>query len=294
MPFRPDYSVAEERQAYTLPGGPVGALMLHGFLGSPTSSRPLATYLSQHGIAAHCPLLPGHGELPDKMFGLQRQRWLDEAEEALAALRQHADEIYIVAHSMGTVLGAHLALRHHDIRGMAMLAPLYKVPNRALHLMRPLRYVMPWFYPWRLKPLRRLARERVLDLYPDLDVSDPQVRAWLPRATRIPTGAIEEMRQLAAFGRRLWHRLHLPVIILQGEKDIAVRPGAARAVYELVGSDDKAFHLFPHAGHELMRPFDPVHVQVWSLVLDFIRQRSRYPLPDAEELPVTQTNYSSS
>jgi carboxylesterase len=290
MPFQPDYLVSEERQAYTLPGGPVGALMLHGFLGSPTSSRPLATYLSQHGIAAHCPLLPGHGELPDKMYGLQRQGWLDEVEEALAALRQRADEIFIVAHSMGSVLGADLALRHPDIRGMAMLAPLYKVPNRALHLMRPLRHVMPWFYPWRLKPLRRLATERVLDLYPDLDLGDPGIQAWLPQATRIPTGAIEEMRQMAAFGRRLWPRLQVPVIILQGAKDIAVRPGAARAVYERVGSDDKAFHLFPHAGHELMRPFDPVHVQVWSLVFDFIRERSRYPLPEGEALPVSQSS----
>jgi carboxylesterase len=259
--------------------------MLHGFLGSPTSSRPLAEYLSLHGIVAHCPLLPGHGELPDKMYGLQRQRWLEEVEEGLDVLRQQADEIFIIAHSMGTVLGAHLALRHPDIRGMAMLAPLYKVPNRALHLMRPLRYVMPWFYPWRLRPLRRLSAERVLDLYPDLDLDDPEVQAWLPRATRIPTGAIDEMRKMAALGRRLWPQLSIPAIILQGEKDIAVRPGAARAVYELLGSEDKVFHLFPHAGHELMRPFEPVHTQVWSLILNFVHQHSRYPLPEADALP---------
>lgn len=287
MPFQPDYPVSEDRRAYTLPGGPVGALMLHGFLGSPTSSRPLAEHLSRHGIAAHCPLLPGHGELPDKMYGLQRQQWLDEAEEGLEILRQYADEIFIVAHSMGTVLGAHLACHHADIRGMAMLAPLYKVPNRALHLIRPLRYVMPWFYPWRLRPLRRLARERVLDLYPDLDLDDPEVLAWLPQATRIPSGAIEEMRKMAAFGRRLWPRLSVPAIILQGERDIAVRPGAARAVYEHIASKDKTFHLFPQAGHELMRPFEPVHAQVWSLILDFIRRHSRHPLPDAEGLPAT-------
>jgi carboxylesterase len=288
MPFQPGYSVSEDRQAYTLPGGPVGVLMLHGFLGSPTSSRPLAHYLSQHGIAAHCPLLPGHGELPEKMYRLPRQVWLEEVEEGLVILRQQAEEIFIVAHSMGTVLGAHLANRYPDIRGMAMLAPLYKVPNRALHLMRPLRYVVPWFYPWRLKPLRRLTTERILDLYPDLDLDDPEVQTWLPQATRIPTGAIEEMNQMAAAGRRLWPQLRLPVLILQGEKDIAVRPGAARAVYERVGSADKAFHLFPRAGHELMRPFEPVHAQVWSLILDFISQRSRHSLPEAGVIPVPE------
>jgi carboxylesterase len=278
MPFQPDYSVSDDRCAYTLNSGPVAALMLHGFMGSPTSSRPLAHYLARQGISAHCPLLPGHGELPDKMFGSSRQQWLDEAEEALATLRDQADEIFIVAHSMGTVLGAHLASQHPDIRGMVMLAPLWKVPNRALHLLRPLRHVMPWFYPWRLKPLQRLTRERILDLYPDLNLNDPEVQKWLPQATRIPTGAIEEMRKMAAFGRHLWPHLQLPVLILQGEKDIAVRPGAAHAVYERIGSRDKAFHLFPGAGHELMRPFEPVHVQVWSLIVDFIRQRASQPI----------------
>jgi carboxylesterase len=274
MPFQPDYSVSEDRQAYTLNSGPVGALMLHGFMGSPTSSRPLAHYLARHGISAHCPLLPGHGELPDKMFRVSRQQWLEEVEEGLATMRERADEIFIIAHSMGAVLGAHLASQHPDIRGMVMLAPLWKVPNRALHLMRPLCHVMPWFYPWRLKPLQRLTRERILDLYPDLDLNDPQVKTWLPQATRIPTGAIEEMRKMAAFGRHLWPHLHIPVLILQGEKDIAVRPGAARAVFERVGSRDKAFHVFPNAGHELMRPFEPVHVQVWSHIWDFIRERA--------------------
>ncbi len=283
MPFQPDYPVSHDRQAYTLNGGPVGALMLHGFLGSPTSSRPLAHHLAQHGISVHCPLLPGHGELPDKLFRVSREQWLAEAEEALATLREQADEIFIVAHSMGTVLGAHLASRHPDIGGMVMLAPLWKVPNRALHLMRPLRYLMPWFYPWRLKPLRRLTRERILDLYPDLDLKDPQVQAWLPQATRIPTGAIEEMRKMSAFGRRLWPQLQIPVLILQGERDIAVRPGAARALFEQVGSHDKAFHLFPHAGHELMRPFEPVHVEVWSLILDFIGERASRPLLRAQQ-----------
>jgi carboxylesterase len=288
MPFQPDYAVSEDRRAYTLAGGPVGALMLHGFMGSPTSSRPLAHHLARHGISAHCPLLPGHGELPDKLYRVQRQEWLDEAEEGLTTLRRHADEIFIVAHSMGTVLGAHLVSRHPDIRGMVMLAPLWKVPNRALHLLRPLRYVMPWFYPWRLKPLRRLTRERILDLYPDLDLNDAEVQSWLVQATRIPTGAIEEMRKMAAFGRYLWPQLRIPVLILQGEKDIAVRPGAARAVFERINSEDKAFQLFPDAGHELMRPFDRAHVQVWSLILDFIRDRASHRLSATGELAVSR------
>lgn len=279
MPFTPTYPVADERRAYSFRAGRVGCLMLHGFLGSPTSSRPMARFLSQQGITVHCPLLPGHGELPDKMYGISRHAWFAEAEEALAQLREWADEIFIMSHSMGTVLAAHLASHHADIKGLVMLAPLYQVPNRLIHLLRIVRYVMPWLYPWRLKPLRPLTQQRILDLYPDLDLKDDEVQAWLPGATRIPTAAIDEMRQVADYGRLLWPQLTLPALILQGEDDIAVRPGYARAIYEALGSEDKALHLFPRAGHELMRPFEPVHKQVWPLIYSFLRERSLEPLP---------------
>ena len=281
MPFSPSYDVPEERRAYTIRAGRVGCLILHGFMGSPTSSRPLATYLAERGVTAHCPLLPGHGELPEKMQGIPRTAWLTEAEEGLREIRQWCDEVFVLSHSMGTVLGAHLATQDPEIRGLIMLAPLYRVPSRLIHLLRALRHVMPWFYPWRIKRLRRLTKERILDLYPDLDLEDPEVQAWLPEATRVPTDAIDEMRKMAGFGRHLWPQLKLPAVILQGEKDIAVRPGSAMAVYEKLASDDKEIHLFPRAGHELMRPFDPVHKKVWPLVYAFIRERAQAELETA-------------
>jgi carboxylesterase len=273
MPFSPDYDVSEERRAYTFHAGPVGCLMLHGFMGSPISSRPLAQHLSEQGITVHCPLLPGHGERPDKMAGISRHAWLAEVEEAYSYLHSHCDEIFLMGHSMGTVLAAHLARQHPAARGVIMLAPLHKVPHRVIHLLRVLRYVMPWFYPWRVNRLRRLTRERVLDLYPDLDLEDPEVQEWLPAATRVPTDAIDEMRKMAAYGRKLWPLLELPALIVQGERDIAVRPDSAAKIHDQLASKDKQLHLFPRAGHELMRPFEPVHEEVWSLVQTFIVHR---------------------
>lgn len=252
--------------------------MLHGFLGSPSSSRPMAEHLAGLGVTVHCPLLPGHGELPDKLYGTRYEAWIAEAEEGLQTLRTDCDEIFLLGHSMGTVLGAYLATSNSDIRGLIMLAPLYKPPSRAISLLRVLRYVMPWFYPWRIGRLRRLARERLLDLYPDLDFDDPEIQAWLPRATRVPTGAIDEMRKMADIGRRLWPRLTLPALLLQGEKDIAVSPGNTEAIFRALGSKDKALHTFPRAGHELMRPFEPLHEQVWLLVSQFIQERATHRL----------------
>lgn len=71
--------IPEERKPYTKQGGPTGILMLHGFMGSPLSSRDMATYLSERGITVHCPLLPGHGHLPSRMKGVSRKDWLASA-----------------------------------------------------------------------------------------------------------------------------------------------------------------------------------------------------------------------
>lgn len=284
MPFSPSYDVSDDRSAYTFRRGPVGCLMLHGFMGSPISSRPMSEYLAERGITVHCPLLPGHGELPEKMAGVRHEAWLAEAEEAFEAINAWCDDVFIMSHSMGTVMAAHLAQQHAQVKGLIMLAPLYKPPSRVISLLRVIRHVMPWFYPWRIKRLRKLARERLLDLYPDLDLEDPGVQAWIPQATRVPTGAIDEMRKMADLGRKLWPQLNVPALIIQGEKDIAVKPGNTQAIYDMISVDDKALHMFPNAGHELMRPFDPHHRKVWPLVYDFVAAHASVVLeaPPAE------------
>jgi carboxylesterase len=288
MPFEADYFVPEDRRAYSIDAGPVGCLMLHGFMGSPTSSMPLAAYLAERQISMRCPLLPGHGELPNKLYKVPYQAWIDEAEEALAVLRQRCDEIFLMGHSMGTVLSAYLIHKYPDIKGIIMLAPLYDVPSRAIKLTRFLRPIVPWFYPLRFKRMTRLVHERIHDFDPTLDLGDPAVQARLPEMTRVPTSGIDEMRKMADIGRGLWHQIDVPALIFQGGKDIAVSPGNAQSIYDLLPNTDKKLHLFPKAGHELMRPFEPVHEQVWTAVYAFIRQRSS--LEESRELAQINAN----
>ncbi|MGD2078906.1 MAG: alpha/beta fold hydrolase, partial [Chloroflexota bacterium] len=244
MPFSPTYDVPEDRQAYSLDAGPVGCLMLHGFLGSPVSSRPMAKYLCGRGITVHCPLLPGHGQLPDKLEGVTREDWLAEAEEGLATLRQKCDQIFIMGHSMGNVLGAHLATRDDDFLGMIMLAPATEIPDWRLRLLGPAKVVMKWFYPLWVKSLHPLVYERLHDFDPTLDLNDPAVQEQLPAMTRIPTAAIDEMRKMVESGRPLWPQLDLPVIIFQGKHDIAVDEATSEALLKRLPNDDKQLILF--------------------------------------------------
>lgn len=281
MPFQPDYDVPEERQAYTFLGKPregwegIGCLILHGFMGSPVSSRDMAKHIAEEGITVHCPLLPGHGNLPQKIHNLSYKDWLAEVDEGYEYLNQHCDQIFIIGHSMGAPLSAYLADKHPDVCGLVLLAPLYKVPDWRINLTAIGRYFMPWIYPLKHKAIDRdIFVGRVTDFDPTINVEDPALQDWLVEATRIPVDGTDEMRKMAVIGRKLWPKIHQPVIIFQGGHDPAVSPGNTEKLFQQLSTADKEMKFFPQVGHELMRPVEPIHVKVWQKIDEFIEEHA--------------------
>jgi carboxylesterase len=244
--------------------------MLHGFLGSPASSFPLASYLAERGVTVHCPLLPGHGEFPNKLYKRTRDDWLGEAEDAFHEIQRTCDEIILMGHSMGTVLCAEMAVRHGGVQGMIMFAPAYTVPDSRIRLLRFIKYVMPWFNPLRMRRLKPLVNERLLEFDAEMDLKDPEVVAKLPEMARVPTGAIDEMRRTLDEGQKLWPQLNFPSIVFQGSEDYAVHPPDTQHLFDLLPAVDKQLIFLENSGHELMRPSDAGHKKVWSAAADFI------------------------
>ena len=252
-------------------------------MGSPLSSRALAEYLAGHGLNVQCPLLPGHGHYPDKLATAGRKQWLAEAEEAFAAARAENDELFLIAHSMGNILAAHLALKFSGVRGVAMLAPVWDVPDNRLRYVKYARFFVPWYYPHKSKreSMQHLVRERVLDFDPNVDFDDPAFQATLPQISRVPLAGMYQMVSTIEYGRQLWPRLDLPVRIFAGEEDSAAPPENARRIFADLPNADKELTIYPDTGHEMMRPFEPVHTEVWAAILDFIGQKSAVGLPAA-------------
>ena len=62
-------------EPWSAPGGPHGALVVHGFTGNPQSMRGLAEALHGAGYAVELPLLPGHGTSVDDMIGTGWADW---------------------------------------------------------------------------------------------------------------------------------------------------------------------------------------------------------------------------
>ena len=108
-------------EPFSAPGGPHGALVLHGFTGTPQSMRPLAEALAAAGFAVDLPLLPGHGTSVEDMATTGWADWSAGAEAAYEKLAAGCDRIVVAGLSMGGTLTAWLASRHREIAGIAVI-----------------------------------------------------------------------------------------------------------------------------------------------------------------------------
>jgi len=110
-------------EPFSAAGGPHGALVLHGFTGSPQSMRGLARAFAAAGFAVELPRLPGHGTT---VADMQTTRWADwsaAAEAAYDELAARCDRVVVAGLSMGGTLSVWLATRHPDIAGIVAINP---------------------------------------------------------------------------------------------------------------------------------------------------------------------------
>lgn len=127
MPRTPDddvHPILPGCEAWSSPGGGRhGALVLHGFTGSPVSMRPLAGALATAGFTVELPRLPGHGTSVADMIETTWDDWLTEAERTLVTLqaRVPGGKVVVVGLSMGGSLAAALAEGHPELAGLVLI-----------------------------------------------------------------------------------------------------------------------------------------------------------------------------
>src|SRR5947209_19250217 len=106
LPPRPCMAGAAE--PFSLGGGDLACVLLHGLTGSPAEVRPVGEALARAGFRAVGPLLPGHGTTPSDLETVTRSDMLDAAQEALLSMRG-ARRVYLCGLSMGALLAIRLA-----------------------------------------------------------------------------------------------------------------------------------------------------------------------------------------
>jgi carboxylesterase len=108
-------------EPFAAAGGPAGALVLHGFTGSPQSMRRLAEAFAAAGFTVELPRLPGHGTSVEDMQTTSWADWSAAAEAAYEDLAARCEKVVVAGLSMGGTLTAWLATRHPEIAGIVLI-----------------------------------------------------------------------------------------------------------------------------------------------------------------------------
>ena len=115
----------------SLPGGTVGALLIHGFTGTPRDLANLAGCLQASGITVSVPRLPGHGTNGRDFLQSGWRDWLRASVDAYADLRARCSTVHVVGFSMGGIIAVLLAARFPVTR-LVLLAPALRTRNPLL------------------------------------------------------------------------------------------------------------------------------------------------------------------
>jgi carboxylesterase len=117
-----------EAQPWSGPGGPDGALVLHGFTGSPHGLRGLAEALARAGFAVELPRLSGHGTTVEDLMQYAWPDWRREVEAAYLDLAGRCRRVLVAGLSMGGTLAVSLCADHPEIAGLVAINPAVEPP----------------------------------------------------------------------------------------------------------------------------------------------------------------------
>lgn len=219
---------------FFLEGGPVGALLIHGFTGCPAEMRLVADYLHSQGCTVSAPLLAGHGTTPDDMNCRKWTEWTEDADRALAELNSRCETVFVAGLSMGSLLALYLAVEHPQLAGAIIYSPALMVNDRAI----------------RLSPfLKHLVAKKHKSSKADTDLTDPEAQLRLWNYDELPLAAAHELLKLIALTERLLPQVTCPLLVIYSTSDKAIHQNSAPRTYERAGSKDKELVTLHNSGH---------------------------------------------
>jgi carboxylesterase len=205
---------------YAADGGPIGAVLCHGFTGMPGSMRPWAEGLADAGHTVRVPLLPGHGTRWQDANQVRWEDWYAELERAVDDVRARCTQTFVMGLSMGGTLITRLAeQRGADIAGVVVVNGSLFTTRKDAKLLPLLRHVVP-----SLPPIGSdIKKAGVVE----------------PAYDRLPVKAAWQLSKLWALTNADLARLTQPLLVMTSRDDHVVEPENSERLMTGSGSTDK-------------------------------------------------------
>jgi len=213
--------------------GDVGAVLVHGFTGTPYEMRYLGEQLARAGYDVHAPVLPGHGTTLADLERTTWQDWSAAVERAVDAMRARGLRVAVIGQSLGGLLALHLASRRSDLAAVGSLAAPLWLDGLAARL-------APWIASGRL-PVRAIPKLR------GSDVRDPRVRRENPGYRGMPARALGQLLAFMRITDDALPRITAPVLVLHAAHDHAAPVACAARIAELTRA--RRVRILPRSYH---------------------------------------------
>jgi carboxylesterase len=231
-------------EPFSLGGGPIGVLMVHGFTGSPASMRPIGEWLAANGLSVEGVRLPGHGTSVEDLRTRTWTEWVDAATAGLAALRERCRTVVTMGQSMGaSVVLSVVTARPHDVDGIALTNP-YVFDRRLLAVPVGSRF---------LRNVNGISG----------DIAKPGQDEL--GDTVMPVPAIAQMAAMLKDVRAALHEIRQPIVVFRSGEDHVIPRTNAQKVLERIGSARRELVLCPNSYHVVTLDHDAPLVREWVL-----------------------------
>lgn len=268
-----------EHQPFELGDGQAGALLLHGFPGTPAEMLPLGRWFAEHNFTARGILLPGFGSQIMHLGETDRHAWLDAARTAWGELRANHRPAILVGFSMGGALALHLA-QEAPPDALVLLAPFWRMGGWQFNLLPLLKRVMPTVAPFEKANFDDPAvRRELLKIAPGVDLADPEVQRFFREEVCLPTAVVDEVRRVGLEAAALAPNVTAPTLVLQGKSDETVMPAYTRLLVGRLGGA-VTYREFP-GDHTFARMAAPDSYDFGADVLFFLRRTGVLPTLEA-------------
>ena len=228
----PHPQVMDGAEPLSARGGRRGALVVHGFTGSPQSMRPLGQAFADAGFTVEVPRLPGHGTTPEDMSRYGWGDWTAAADAAYRDLAARTDSVVVAGLSMGGSLTLWLAQQHPEIRGIVLINPAVKADD---------------FAPFAEGANAVLAAgEQFLPAIAG-DIADPNSKEL--GYDRTPARCLLSLLDGVRANEAGLSRIKSPALILHSPQDHVIPPGSVALLREKLGGSvdyatlDRSFHV---------------------------------------------------
>lgn len=246
-------------RAFRIAGGSRGgALLVHGFTGTPHEMLPLAEPLARAGFDVLGVRLPGHGAA-DPGEPNEWPAWRDAVAAGLAELEAcGADSVVVIGLSMGALLAIDLAHASPRVGAIVALSPAISLPLPVRVLLRAGRLTTAGL------------RRRRLPNRPS-DIRDASVRGRHPKSAPFPIAAALSFNALRLAVRPRVRTLAQPILIVHSRLDRTCPLAGAHWLARSARAAEVEMHVLDRSGHVI--PVDHEGETATNLILDFVERR---------------------